>query len=202
MTIRLHGFPGTRTNRVRWMLEELGVDYEFVLVEILKGAHKEAGYLERHPHGRVPYFEDGEVKLLESCAAVLHLADSHPEKKLAPALGTAERAAYYQWIVYSAATLDEPVIKTYFHTVIFPPERRKQEVVDEHRPTLQAACRVLDAALAGKSHLLGDAFSAADVAVGYALNLMDQANAIQDAPHVAAYLARLRERPSFKKVYG
>ncbi len=202
MTIKLHGFPQTRSTRVHWMLEEVGADYEFVQVEIMKGAHKQPDYLALHPHGRVPYFEDGEVKLLESGAALLYLADKYPEKKLAPSVDSPARAAYYQWIVYAAATLDKPAVDTYFHKVIFPAERRKPEIVEEHRPTLEAAMRVLESALKGKTWLLGDAFSAADVAVGYSLNLADKAGAIVDAPGVAAYLGRLRERPAFKKAFG
>ena len=202
MTIKLHGFPQTRATRVHWMLEEVGADYEFVTVEIMKGAHKQPDYLAKHPHGRVPYFEDGDVKLLESCAAVLYLADKHADKKLAPPIDSPARADYYQWVVYAAATLDKPSIDTYFHKVVFPPERRRAEVVEEHRPTLEASMRILENALKGKTWLLGDAFSAADVAIGYSLNLADKAGAIVDAPGVAAYLGRLRERPAFKKAYG
>lgn len=202
MTMKLHGFPGTRSNRVRWMLEEVGAQYEFVQVELLKGAHKSPEYLARYPHGRVPYFEDGANVVFESCAALLYLADEFPAKKLAPPADGGARAAYYQWIVYAAATLDKPVIDTYFHKVVLPEDKRRPEVVAEHAPVLDAALRILAPALQGKTYLLGDGFSAADVAIGYSLNLIDKAGSLVDAPTVAAYLARVRERPAFKKVYG
>lgn len=201
MTMKLHGFPGTRSNRVRWMLEETGAEYEFVHVELLKGAHKSPEYLAKYPHGRVPYFEDGANVVFESCAALLYLGDKFPEKKLAPPAQGDARAAYYQWIVYAAATLDKPVIDTYFHKVVLPDDKRRPEVVAENKPVIDAALRILEHALEGKTYLLGDAFSAADVAIGYSMNLIDKAGCLVDAPRVAAYLARIRERPAFKKVY-
>lgn len=201
MTMKLHGFPGTRSNQVRWMLEEVGAPYEFVHVELLKGAHKSPEYLAKYPHGRVPYFEDGDNVVFESCAALLYLADKFPEKKLAPPVDGGARAAYYQWIVYSAATLDKPVIDTYFHKVVLPEDKRKPEVVAEHQPVLAAALRILEPSLAGQAYVLGERFSAADIAIGYSLNLIDKAGSLIDAPGVAAYLARVRERPAFKTVY-
>lgn len=198
--IKLYGFPQTRTNRVQWALEELGVAYEYVRVEVPRGAHKRPEHLALHPHGSVPVLVDGEQTILESCAAVLYLADRYPAHDLAPA--AAERGAYYQWIVYAAATIDDPAIKTLFHARILPPERRQAAVVEAQRPTCETIVAHLERALAGKTWLLGDGFTAADVAVGYALNLLDVCGYVAGAEHTAAYLGRLRARPAFKAVYG
>ena len=64
--------------------DALGAPYEFVQVEIMKGAHKQPEYLAKYPHGRVPYFEDDGTVILESCAAVMYLADKFADEKLAP----------------------------------------------------------------------------------------------------------------------
>lgn len=200
--MRLYGFPGTRTFRIRWMLEELGAPYEYEHVEVTKGAHKQPAHLELHPHGRVPVFEDGDLRFIESCAAVLHLADKYPEQKLAPAVGSRERGLYYQYIVYAASTLDDAAVQTYFHKVLLPVERRSNDVVEKHAPTLATAISVLERALQGSSYLCGDAFTAADVAVGYALNLADQAGALDTSDNSKAYMARLRARPAYGRVYG
>jgi glutathione S-transferase len=201
--IKLYGFPQTRANRVRWLLEELGAPYEFVTVEVTKGAHKAPEYVEsRHAHGRVPALEDGPLKMIESSAMVLYLTEKFPDKKLAPPVGTPERGLYFQWIVYAAATVDEPVISTLFHTVVYPPEKRKADVVERHKPTCETAVRFVEASLDGKSYLTGSDFTAADVAMGYVMNIADNLGMTADAPRTKAWLERLRARPAFKKVYG
>ena len=83
-----------------------------------------------------------------------------------------------------------------------PEEKRRPEVVAEHQPVLAAALRILEPSLVGKSYLLGESFSAADIAIGSSPNLIDKAGSLVEAPSVAAYLAPVRERPAFKKVYG
>jgi glutathione S-transferase len=199
--MKLYGYPGTRTNRVRWLLEEVGASYELVTVEVARGGHKAPEHLARHPHGAVPVLEDGDLRLIESCAMVLHIADEHADAGLAPAPGTPERGLYYQWVVYAAATLDEPIVKTYFHSHLLPPARRDPAIVERYAPACTTALELLEAALAGRSYLLGD-FSAADVAVGYALNLAGEAGLVAGSSRLAAYLESLRDRPAFKRAYG
>ena len=90
--MKLFGFKGTRSNRVEWMLQELGVTYDFVKVDLLTGEHKTADHVRRHGHGLVPALEDGNVRMIESAAACLYLADTFADKKLAPAVSPPERA--------------------------------------------------------------------------------------------------------------
>src|SRR6185295_14654657 len=92
MLMKLFGFKGTRSNRVEWMLQEVGADYELVKVDLLTGEHKKPDHRARHAHALVPAFEDGKVHIIESAAACLYLADKYTDKRLAPAPGTPERA--------------------------------------------------------------------------------------------------------------
>jgi glutathione S-transferase len=199
--LKLYGFPRTRAYRVRWALEEAGAPYAFVTVEVTKGAHRAAEHLARNPHGKVPVLEDGELRMIESCAMVLHIADRFPEAGLAPKLGTPERARYYQWTVHAGATLDEPLIATYFHTALLPPERRDPAVVQRHASSCATCLDVLESALEHDDYLAG-AFSAADVAVGYAVHLADQAGLLAERPRLAAYMRRLSSRPAFARTYA
>ena len=66
--MKLFGFKGTRSNRVEWMLHEVGASYELVKVDLLTGAHKTPDHMGRHAHGLVPAFEDGDVRILASAA--------------------------------------------------------------------------------------------------------------------------------------
>lgn len=200
MAIELFGFPGTRTSRVQWLLEELGLDYEYRKLAIFEGEHKREPYTKRHPHGKVPALQDGELQLIESAAMLMHYADK--AGKLAPALGSDDRARYYQFIVYAVATLDDPAVQYYFHTVMLPEERRDAAKAEAAKPTLDTAVGLLGQALGEGEYLVGDGFTAADVAVGYDLHLMAAAGLLDGAEGLAAYYERLSARPAFQKVFA
>jgi glutathione S-transferase len=116
------------------MLHEVGASYELVNVDLRAGAHKTPDHIARHAHGLVPAFEDGDVRIIESAAACLYLADKFPEKGLAPDPTSADRARYYQLAFYAVSTLDESVVPLFFQKVVYPAERRSQEVVDAKMP--------------------------------------------------------------------
>ena len=200
--MKLFGFKGTRSNRTEWMLREVGADYDFVKVDLMSGEHKAAAHVERHAHGMVPAFEDRDFRIIESTAAVLYLADKFAAKGLAPSTDSAERARYYQFAVYAVSTLDESVIPLYFHTFLLPPEKRKQEVVDQKTPVWATAAGFLTRSLGDKPYLLGDRFSAADVIVGYDIALAAKAGLLEGWPKLQAYAGRLAERDAFKQVFA
>ncbi len=200
--MKLFGFKGTRSNRVEWMLHEVGASYELVKVDLRAGAHKSPDHVGRHAHGLVPAFEDGDVRIIESAAACLYLADKFADKGLAPAPSSPERARFYQFAFYAVSTLDESVVPLYFQKVVFPPERRKQEVVDAKMPTWETAADFLTRELGENSYLLGKSFSAADVIVGYDLALAAKAGLLAGRPGLEAYVGRLTSRDAFKRAYA
>lgn len=188
----------TRATRPRWMLEELGLPYELVRIDLRSGDHKRPEYLSVHPHGVVPALEvDGRV-MLESVAMVRWLADAHPEAGLAPRPGSPERAAYEQWTTYAVATV-EPLLDLYFrHTRILPEDRRVPHVADDARARLRTSWAVLTGALEGRTWLLDD-FSAADVILASVLMWASSMGLLEDAPVLQAYAARASERPAYRR---
>ena len=81
--MKLYFAPRTRAVRARWLLEELGVPYELIKLDLARQENTTPAYLAVHPLGEVPALVDGDVTLLESLAICLHLADRFPEKHLA-----------------------------------------------------------------------------------------------------------------------
>lgn len=195
--IKLYGFPGTRSSRVQWLLEEAQLPYEFELVDVMGGAHKSPEHLARHAHGLVPALEDGDLRIIESVAMCLHVADL-AAGKLAPALGTAERARYYQHMVYAASTLDPTIIGAYMQLRFVPAEHRDEKLVEQSKKTFAVSAEVLSAALGESDHLLGGELSAVDVVVGYDLNLAHQLGWLGAYPVLMRYTERLVARPAFK----
>jgi len=200
--MKLFGFKGTRSNRVEWMLHEVGASYDFVKVDLLTGEHKKPDHTQRHSHGLVPAFEDGSVHIIESAAACLYLADKFADKGLAPAPGSADRARYYQLAFYAVSTLDETVVPLFFQKVIYPPEKRSPAVVDQKMPVWETAAAFLTRQLGEGPYFLGKSFSAADVIVGYDLALAAKAGLLAGHPALEAYTERVTSREAFKKAYG
>lgn len=198
--MKLYHSPQSRSIRPRWMLEEIGAPYEVVTLNLQAGDQKKPEYLKLNPNGAVPTLVDGDLVLFESAAICQYLADKFPDKKLAPAVGTAARGLYYQWIHYAMSAIEPPAITIFMHTMMKPESERLPVLVTEARAQLGAAMKVLDAAVAGREYLLGSQFSAADVMVGSTLAWCQMMGAIgSDVPNVAAYLGRLNARPAAQR---
>ena len=197
--MKLYYSPQTRAGRPRWLLEEIGAPYEIASLDLKKGEHKQPEYMKIHPHGAVPALIDGDLALFESAAICMYLADKYPEKKLAPALGTPARGLYYQWMVYSMATLEPPVLQTFLNTIMLPEAERSPAVVEKAKTQFADVARVLSNALAGRSFLLGEQFSAADVMIGSSLGWAGMMGLLADSPTLQAYVKQLTDRPAFQR---
>jgi glutathione S-transferase len=191
--MKLYYAPKTRAGRVRWMLEELGVPYELQRVDLKSGEHKKAAYLDIHPHGVVPALSDGDTTLFESAAIILHLADRFPDRGLAPAPGTPERARYYQWIIYGMATLEPLIVRA-----ATPVEKSSPASIDEAKTKFAECARVLERELTGRDYLLGT-FSAADIVIGGNLIWSGFLGLLKGYPALEAYCKRLGERDASRR---
>lgn len=200
---RLYYYPGNANLAPHMLLEELGVDYELVLVDREKNAHQNAEYLKLNPNGRIPTLADGDLVLYEAAAICLHLVDCHPEAGLAPAIGTPERAGFYKWLIYLTNTLQAELM-TYFY-----PERLTGDAVAAAQVKAHAEARVgtmldlIEKELAeGGPYLLGARYSAADP---YLLMLSRwtrmMANPARDRPRLGRYLQMLLARPAIRRSF-
>jgi glutathione S-transferase len=196
--MKLYFSPRTRALRPRWLLEELGVPYELVRLDRSKREHKTAEYLKIHPHGAVPALVDGDLTLIESAAICMYLADKYPEKGLAPAPGSPDRGSYYQWVVYSVATAEPPILSYFLNKIMLPEERRSSEKVEQAQKDFVEVARALSPAIAGKEYLVGDRFSVADLMMGSMLGWAAMIGLLSDEfPDIKQYSKRLAARPAF-----
>ena len=197
--MKLYYSPQGRAVRPRWLLEEIGEPYE--LVRLTLGTdNKTPAYLKINPNGTVPTLVDGDLVLFESAAICQHLADRHPEKRLAPPLGTPARGLYYQWIHYAMSGLEPPLVTIFLHTINKPEAERIPVLVTEARAQLRTVLGVVEQALAGRPFILGDQLTTADVLVGSTLVWAQMMSLLgDDRPATAAYLTRLASRPAFQR---
>lgn len=188
----------TRAGRVRWLLEEAGAPYELERLDMRAGDHKATSYLAIHPHGVVPALEIDGFVLYESVAICLHLADLLPDAHLAPAVGTPDRALYYQWMVYANATLEPPIHQYASHTRFLPEDRRVAAVAEDAQGKVRHALTNLERVLSGRETLL-EAFSAADIIIGGMLMWAKSMGLVAGFPVLLRYCDRLAQRPAYKR---
>jgi glutathione S-transferase len=190
--MKLYFAPRTRATRARWLLEELGVPYELIKLDLARQEHTTPAYLAVHPLGEVPALVDGEVTLLESLAICLHLADRFPEKHLAPLMGSAERGPYYQWMAFAEVSL-EPVVMAFYGSA------HSNEELAKHRTRLTAVLDVINVGLGGREVLVGGTFTAADVVMASILHLANTLKLLDGHPRLVEYVKRHTQRPAVRK---
>lgn len=198
--IKLYHAPMTRSVRIVWLLEELGLDYELVKLGFMTGDLQKPEYLAKSPLGKVPAIEDGEVRMFESGAITEYLLEKYGAGRLAPAPGTPARAEFLQWLHFAEATAMPPLVDILANTFIKPEAQRIPQVAEEAKPRVARILALLDRQLAGREFLLGDEFSAADIMMGFTVGGAQLVGLLDERyPNLQAYMARLSERPAFKK---
>jgi glutathione S-transferase len=195
--IKLYHASRTRSIRIVWLLEELGTPYELATVPFKPPRRS---FEQNTPAGKFPVIEDGALVMFESGAILEYLIERYGNGRLAPAIGSAERGPYLQWVHFAEATAFPPIGEVARHTFFLPETERVQTVAEDGRERAVKALDVLERALAGKQYLVGNQFSGADIMVGYSL-LAARALGLIDPAHinVGAYWERLATRPGLQK---
>ncbi|HEX2115543.1 MAG TPA: glutathione S-transferase N-terminal domain-containing protein [Alphaproteobacteria bacterium] len=183
---RLFYAPGSAAMAPHAVLEEIGAKHELVLVDLQKKAHQRPEYLKLNPKGRVPVLVDGDFVLTESAAIIMHLADRHPEAKLAPALGTPQRAHWYQWLLYLSNTLQPAFLEYFYPERSFPDAPNTQQQLKASAERRLAGMFIyIDSELAVRGpYVLGETFSAADIFM-----------------HMLARWSRWFEKPAYRYIH-
>ena len=199
--IKLYHLPRTRSVRIIWLLEELGLDYE---VEVLTGDTKSApAFLKISPFGKVPAIEDGDLVLTESVAIVQYILSEYGKGRLHPPVDSKDYAKFLQWLNFGEATLMQPIAEVIVNKLFRPEEHQHQFSIDNGTKNFSDMARVIDGVLTNSDYLVGDDFTAADIVTGYSLNVADMLgliSAINDIAHLRDYIDRLRSREAFKKI--
>lgn len=190
--MKLYYAPRTRSFSALWLMEEAAVPYERELVDITKGAQKTADYLAINPMGKVPALVDDDAVVAESAAICAYVADRCPQAKLAPATDDPRRGRYLQWLFFAPGCIEPAMV---------------QIVTKIQMPTVSAGWGdatgvfdVLERAVERGPWLLGDTFSAADIAIGAGLNFAVRLFKIAPTrPAFERYLDGCAARPAFQR---
>jgi glutathione S-transferase len=197
--LKLHHAPNSRSGRIVWLLEELGLPYELNAMAFHPKDLKSEAHRARHPLGRIPVLEDGDVMIFESGAIVEYILARHGDGGLKPAVDSPEFPAYLQWFHYCEGMVMPPINTIMVHSVLLPPDRRDPIVLGQAQRLLGKALLPVNESLEGKDYLIGN-FSAADIMLGHSCVMSGRLGMIGDEmPHLAAYVERLNARPALIK---
>lgn len=187
-----------RSLRALWMLEELHLPCTLHMLPFPPRVHRR-DFLGENPLGTVPLLVHGTERMTESAAICAYLAASHPEAQLQLLPHESGYGEYLNWLFMSDATLTFPLTLVLRYTYFEKPQQRLPQVAHDYARWHLARLRSVEAQLAKSSYLCGDRFTAADVAVGYALLLSEHLDLRpQWGPATQAYWSRLKERPSLQ----
>ncbi|HPG62922.1 MAG TPA: glutathione S-transferase family protein [Casimicrobium sp.] len=197
--LTLYHCISARSFRVLWLLEELRLPYDLRVLAFPPRAHDKS-FLELNPRGTVPLLIDGETRMTESAAICEYLALRHSPGVLNVGADEADFGAYLNYLHMSDATLTFPQTLVLRYSRFESAERLQPQVVDDYSKWFLSRLRTLEPHLATHEFLCADRFTAADVAVGYALMLAELLGLhAKFTPAVAAYWRRLRTREGFTR---
>lgn len=198
MELKFYYAPMTSATRVHWALEELGVTYEKIKLDLAAGDQKKPEYLALNPNGKVPLLVADGLPIFESLAILLYLGERFGvEKELFPPPNQA-RADAFKWMSWGSVTLGD-ALSRFLRNISdrFPAEERNAAAAEAAKKDLHAALAMLDKHLEGKDYMLGAAFSLVDVSIASIMPFMARLGIDTSAyGNLNAWVGRCITRPA------
>jgi glutathione S-transferase len=208
--LTVHHLENSRSQRILWLLEELGVDYDIKRY----GRDKETSLAppelqDVHPLGKAPVVVDDGQVVAESGAIIEYLVGKYDDGTLLPEAGTPERLAYTYWLHYAESSLMPLLlmslimsrIETKAPALVRPIARKIAESVRESflDPNLERHLDFMESTLQQSTWFCGERMTAADCQMSFAIEAAEVRTDLHDEyPHLAAFLDRIRARPAYK----
>jgi glutathione S-transferase len=179
--LTLYHSPGSRSDRVKALLDLMKVPYKIVQIDLENEDNKKPAYLAIHPLGKVPALQHGDQVLIESGAIMLYLADQFPAAKMAPPAQSPERGRYYEWFMLALATV-EPAAMAAF----------QNPANAEAQASFRNLVKLIDKRL-GTPFAMGAQMTAVDVLIHGMLDFLASAGMLDEYPRAKAYYERLKD---------
>lgn len=195
MELVLYYQPGTRSQRVRWLLEELKLDYKLQHIDLFKGEGNTPEYRAMQPLGQLPVLLIDGIAMFESGAIVQWLVDIYQDKGLAPAIDKPQRREFNQWMYFAVTSLEVPAWEIVLHSKILQEDVAIKEIIPFATKNLLTVFKVLDDQLKGKNYMIDNKFSAVDIMIGYILNWFPEL--LVQFSNLNNYTQNLLRRPAY-----
>jgi glutathione S-transferase len=194
LKMKLYEFAPTRSIRARWTLQELGVDFEPIVVNLVAGEHRRPEFLQVNPAGKVPVLVDGDLVLTESIAIVIYLAEKYPARGLMPT-DPLERAEANRWLLFTTTELEQPLWRIARHTAIYPERDRLPADVTLAGKEFRAMAEIVEQHMQQRQFVVGSTVTVADFVLAYTLDWANEAKLLDHCPKLFAYMEEMYARP-------
>jgi glutathione S-transferase len=205
MTITIYGGRAFRPElkgvirdiRPVWTLEELGVPYERVSLDLAGGAGRTPEYLAIHPFGRVPSMDDGGFKLFESAAICCYLAQKFG--KLIPSPDSRDFFVHQQWCFFSTSSVEPWTTRLFGTDVIMEKNDTTAWIRKQAVEALKRFLTPLNDIFNQRDTIMPSGFTVADIMLTTALHFNPTASIYEEYASIRRYLEENRRRPAFQK---
>jgi glutathione S-transferase len=196
--LKVHFAPNSRAGRIIWLLEELSLPYEVNNMAFHPKDLKSDEHRKRHPLGRIPVLDDGEIRIYESGAIIEYVIERHKNGGLKPSVDDERYPEYLQWFHYCEGMVMPPINTIVVQTILLPPDRRDETVLGQAQRLLTKSLAPVNETLEGKDYLIGD-FSAADLMLGHSCFMGNRMGCVPDEMvHLKQYVEKISNREAFK----
>jgi glutathione S-transferase len=198
--LKIYHSRQSRSMRVVWLAEEIGLSYELEHLAMFTPEMKTRDYLAIHPLGKVPAIDDEGFVLWETGAIFEYLVAKYTDGALIPPRDTRAGALAAQWIGYGENPLTIIMGEIAAHSGPIPDDMKIPALVDRGHAIAPALVGVVERALGDQPFILGSTFSAADIMLGFGLNIARHLEFVNDeTPRVRDYCDRLLARPACQR---
>jgi glutathione S-transferase len=167
--MQLYEFAPTRSIRVRWTLQELGVDFEAITINLAAGDHRRPEFLKLNPAGKIPVLVDNGFILTESVAIVIYLAEKYIDKGLMPT-DLQPRLQVHRWLLFTATELEQPLWRIARHTGLYPESLRLPEDISLACQDFRNMASIMEEQMQERQFLVGNTVTIADLVSAYTLD--------------------------------
>ncbi len=195
--IKVHHLKESRSTRILWLLEELGIDYQRIDYD-RDPQTRLAPHAMRavHPLGKAPIVEDDGLVLVESAAIIEYLLDKYAPEQLRPQKGSPQYYAYQQWMHFAEGSAMLPVLLKLFLGAI---EDRSAPVFAYAQKEAELDFAYINDTLSSSTWFAGELFTAADIMMVTVLLYAQNLGLLENHPHIQSYLQRVSAREAFQK---
>ncbi len=195
--IVVHHLSNSRSLRVLWLLEELGLPYEVVVHPRDPQTQRSPASLAAvHPLGKGPVLEHGGRAIIESGAIIEYVTRCLAGGRLAVDPHSPDFPAYQEWLHFAEGSAMGPLV---FDLIYEWTGGGNEALKGFYDAEIERHQRYMEAALAGQAHFVRCGFTAADVQMGFLLEFAQTRGRLRNCPRLAAYLARMRARPAWQR---
>ena len=197
---QLYGARNSRSTRVAWLLEELGVPWVWHPLSFRNGDHRTADFRALNPSGKVPVLVHGQLVLTESGAISRYLCAQHPEAGLLPPHGSAQAALVDQWLFFVTTELEQPLWLKAKHTFALPQKLRVPDVRATAEAEFGRAAKVASVLFGEGRYAVGEQFTLADLFLAHTCLWASAAKQWDRLPpSLQEHAQQQLERPAYKR---